>query len=217
VLIVTDAVDRYLEELRHRPDPVLAEMEAHAARHGVPIVEPPTGQLLAVLAAATAATRVLEVGTAIGVSTLYLARALPAGGLLVSFEVDADRHRAAGEYLARAAVADRVDLRLEDAREGLARLEPPWDLAFIDAAKQQYGDYLELVIPLLRPGGLVVADNTLMSGAVAEGRPVGPWSEQRVREARAFNERLLSHPQLEWGTVTSIGDGVGLAVKRAAS
>jgi predicted O-methyltransferase YrrM len=215
-MIVTDAVDRYFEELRHRPDPVLAEMEAHAARDGIPVVQPPTGQLLAVLAAATGATRVLEVGTAIGVSTLYIARALPAGGLVVSFEVDAERHRAAGEYLARAAVADRVDLRLEDARSGLAGLEPPWDLAFIDAAKQEYGDYLELVVPLLRPGALVVADNTLMSGSVADGRPVGPWSEERIRDARAFNERLLSHPELAWGTVTPVGDGVGLAVKRAA-
>jgi predicted O-methyltransferase YrrM len=216
-MIVTEVVDRYLAELRHRPDPVLAEMEAHAARDGIPVVQPPTGQLLAVLAAATGATRVLEVGTAIGVSTLYIARALPAGGLVVSFEIDEERWRAAGQYLARAAVDERVDLRLEDAREGLARLEAPWDLAFIDAAKQEYGDYLELVVPLLRPGGLVIADNTLMSGSVAEGRPVGPWSEERIRDARAFNERLLSHPELKWGTVTPVGDGVGLAVKRAGA
>jgi predicted O-methyltransferase YrrM len=215
-VIVTEAVERYLEELRERPDPVLAEMEAQAQREGIPIVAPATGQLLRLLVAATGAVRVLEVGTAIGVSTLHMARALPAGGSIVSFEVDPERHRQAGEYLARAGVAERVDLRLQDAREGLARLAPPFDLAFIDAAKQQYGDYLELTVPLLRPGGLVVADNTLMGGTVAEGRGNELWSDERVRDARAFNERLLTHPALETGTILPVGDGVGLAVRRAS-
>jgi predicted O-methyltransferase YrrM len=214
-MIVTEAVSRYLSQLRQPPDAVLAEMEARAAAENVPVVEPATGRLLEVLVAATGAVRVLEIGTAIGVSTLYMARALPEGGVIVSFEIDAERQRAAGEYLERAGVAERVDLRLHDAREGVVELEPPWDLAFLDAAKQQYGDYLELVVPLLRPGGLVVADNALMSGLVAEGRAGGPWSEQHVRDARAFNERLLSHPDLGAATVTAVGDGVGLAVKRA--
>ncbi len=132
----------------------------------------------------------VEVGTAIGVSTLYLARALPAGGQLVTFEIDEQRQRAARDYLQRAGVLDRVDLRLQDAREGLNGLErDAFDLAFIDGVKTQYGEYFESVLPLLRDGGLLVVDNVLMGGTVAEGRSDGHWSEDQITTARAFNER----------------------------
>jgi len=94
-MIVTHAVRDYLSASRADPDPVLAEMEAHGAREGIPIVVPETGALLNVLALAAGARRVLEVGTAIGVSTLYLARALPPDGTVVSFEIDERRHVAA--------------------------------------------------------------------------------------------------------------------------
>ena len=120
-MIVTAAVDAYLEALRPAPDPVLAEMESHAARDHIPVVAPTTGALLHVLALGRGACRILEVGTAIGVSTLYLARALPAGGTVISFEIDEQRHQAARGYLTRAGVIDRADLRLQDARAGLQR------------------------------------------------------------------------------------------------
>jgi predicted O-methyltransferase YrrM len=207
-VILTDAVERYLDGLRPAPDPVLAEMERQGEREGIPIVVPATGRLLELLVAATGAARVVEVGTAIGVSTLYMARALPEGGAIVSFEVDAERHRTAREYLERAGVAHRADLRLQDAREGLAQLEPPFDLAFLDAAKPQYDDYLELAIPLLRPGGLVVSDNALFGGSVVE-----EGGGEAARSLRAFNELLLSHPELRSATVLPVGDGVGLAVR----
>lgn len=209
-MILSDPVERYLEGLRPAPDPVLAEMERQGARERIPIVVPATGQLLELLVAATGATRVVEVGTAIGVSTLYMARALPEGGVIVSFEVDAERHEAARGYLERAGVAARADLRLQDAREGLAQLEAPFDLAFLDAAKPEYADYLDLAIPLLRPGGLVVSDNALFGGSV-----VDESAGESAQSLRAFNERLLSHPELASGTVLPVGDGVGLAVRRA--
>jgi caffeoyl-CoA O-methyltransferase len=212
-VIVTDAVSSYIDGLRPAPDPVLAEMEAHAARERVPIVVPETGALLSVLALASGARRVLEVGTAIGVSTLYIARALPPGGTVVSFEIDAARHASARDYLARAGVLDRVDLRLEDARPGLAALQPPFDMAFIDGVKSQYGDYFETLLPLLRSGGVLAVDNVLMSGTVAEGHSDGEWSQDQIVKARAFNERLLGDQQLV-GTVTPVGDGVLIAVRR---
>jgi predicted O-methyltransferase YrrM len=121
-MIVTDAVETYLASSRAGPDPVLAEMEEQGRQEGIPIVVPETGALLNVLAMACGARSVVEVGTAIGVSTLYLARALPDGGRVVTFEIDEARHRAARAYLERAGVLDRVDLRLQDAREGLAEL-----------------------------------------------------------------------------------------------
>lgn len=214
-MIVTPAVSDYLAATRSEPDAVLAEMEAHAAHDGIPVVQPETGELLAVLVAAGGARRVVEIGTAIGVSTLYLARALPPDGCVVSFEIDAIRHAAASGYLDRAGVAERVELRLEDARSGLAGLEPGgWDLAFLDGVKAQYFDYLELVVPLLRAGGVLAVDNVLMSGTVAEGRADGNWTSDQVATARDFNARLREHPDL-LATLTPVGDGVALAVKKS--
>ena len=212
-MIVTDAVSAYLAGLRPEPDAVLAEMEAQAERERIPIVVPETGALLHVLALARGARRVVEIGTAIGVSTLYLARALAPGGVVASFEIDEARHRAAADYLRSAGVSDRTDLRLQDARAGLAELTGPFDMAFLDGVKAQYGEYLELVLPLLESGAVLAVDNVLMAGTVAEGWGDGNWTDEQIAGMRAFNERLLTHERLE-GTVTPVGDGVLVAVCR---
>jgi predicted O-methyltransferase YrrM len=188
-------------------------MEERGAREGIPIVVPETGALLGALALCRGARRIVEVGTAIGVSTLYLARAVPDDGIVVSFEIDPDRHAAAREYLERAGVLERTDLRLEDAREGLEWLEGPFDMAFIDGVKAQYGDYFDALLPLLGPRALLVVDNVLMSGTVAEGRSDGHWTDEQIAGARAFNRRLLDDPELI-GTLTPVGDGVLVAVRR---
>jgi predicted O-methyltransferase YrrM len=212
-MIVTNAVAHYLNHLRASPDSVLAEMEEHAARDGIPIVVPETGALLHVLALCRGARRIVEVGTAIGVSTLYLARALPADGVVVSFEIDPERHAAAQSYLGRAGVSDRADLRLQDAREGLESLDEPFDMAFIDGVKSQYGEYFDALLPLLGRRGMLAVDNVLMSGSVAEGQSDGHWSQDQIDRARAFNQRLLDNEELV-GTVTPVGDGVLVAVRR---
>lgn len=212
-MIVTPAVREYLDATRPPADPLLAEMQAHGARERIPILDAQSGALLHVLARAIGARRIVEVGTAIGVSTLHLARALPPDGELVSFEIDAERRDAAQRYLGRDGLEARIDLRLQDARAGLAELEGPFDVAFLDGVKAEYKDYLRLVVPLLRPGGLVAVDNVLMSGTVAENRSDGHWSEQQIVTARAFNERLLAHPDLV-ATITPVGDGIALAAKR---
>lgn len=212
-MIVTEAVTGYLEEIRAEPDSVLAEMEEQGRRERIPIVQPEAGALLHVLALAAGARRILEVGTAIGVSTLYLARAVPDDGQVITFEIDPERQATARDYLERAGVLDRVDLRLRDAREGLAELEGQFDLAFVDGVKAQYGQYFDGVLPLLRPGGVLAVDNVLMSGTVAENRADGHWTEEQIATAREFNRRLLGDRQLA-GTLTPVGDGVLVAVKR---
>ncbi len=212
-MIVSDAVGNYLRQTRAPPDPLLAEMEEHGAREGIPIVVPETGALLHVLALASGARRVLEVGTAIGVSTLYLARAVPADGVIVSFEIDPDRHSAARGYLERAGLAERADLRLQDAREGLRELDGEFDFAFLDGVKAQYGDYFGLVLPRLRCGGVLAVDNALRGGRVAEAR--GNGSDEQAITVREFNQRVLEHDQLT-GTITPVGDGVLVAVKDGA-
>jgi predicted O-methyltransferase YrrM len=213
-VIVTDAVHDYLLESRPRPDALLLEMEEHGRRDDIPIVVPPTGALLSVLAAACGARRVVEVGTAIGVSTLYIARAMAPDGLIVSFEVDPDRHRTARAYLDRAGVGERADLRLQDAGEGLAELDHgAWDMAFLDGLKGDYPAHVELALPLLRSGGLVVVDNTLLSGLVAEGRSGGGWSEQAIATMRGFNESLLDRSDMV-SALLPVGDGVLVGVRR---
>jgi caffeoyl-CoA O-methyltransferase len=211
-VILTEAVSSYLESLQRPPDDVLAEMQEQGRREGIPIVVPETGALLHVLARTSRARRIVEVGTAIGVSTLYLARALDPDGVIVSFEVDPARHAAAQRYLQRAGVDDRAELRLQDAREGLASLEGPFDLAFIDGVKAQYGDYLDLLLPLLGRGAVLAIDNVLMSGTVAEGRSDGHWTDDQIAQMRSLTRHILSLSELE-GTVLPVGDGVLVAVK----
>jgi predicted O-methyltransferase YrrM len=208
-MIATNQTIDYLQRVRPRADPVLAEMEAHGDRDRIPIVVPETGALLQILALAHGARRALEVGTAIGVSTLYIARGLADNGTVVSFEIDAERHRAAQSYLGRAGLLERADLRLQDAREGLPTLSGSFDFAFLDGVKAQYGDYFELVMPLLAPRAVLVVDNALMGGSVADRED----RSEMASNLRAFNERLLSDPGLV-ATVTPVGDGVLVAVKR---
>jgi predicted O-methyltransferase YrrM len=210
-VIVTHEVEAYIAGLIPEPDPMLAEMQAHGRRDGIPIVHPTTGQLLELLAAATGAQRAVEVGTAIGVSTLHLARG---GAHVTSFEVDAERHAAARDYLGRAGLSERVDLRLQDASQGLAELEPgSFDLAFVDGPKYLYADHIDPVIALLRSGGLLLVDNVLISGAAATQEPMGHWDADRIQEMRRFNQRLAEHPQLRT-TITPVGDGVAVSVRQ---
>ena len=203
-------LERYIAGLIGEPDPLLAEMYEHADEEGIPVVEPATGRLLEIVATATGARRAVEVGTAIGVSTLHLARG---GARVTSFEVDELRHRSARGYLARAGLAERADLRLQDADEGLASLEGPFDLAFIDGPKQGYAEHIERVIALLRPGGVLIVDNVLVSGTIVTGVPAGPWTPQHIEWMRDVNRRLSSDPRL-LSLITPVGDGVALAVRR---
>jgi predicted O-methyltransferase YrrM len=212
-VILTKAVDEYLATLRGEPDEVLAEMEAQAEREWIPVVPPETGELLGLLARIRGASRVVEIGTAIGVSTLYIARALPPDGQVVSFEIDPARHQRARDYLQRAGVLDRADLRLQDAREGLASLQGPFDMAFVDAAKMQYGNYLELLLPLLAPRAVVAVDNMLMSGTVATGRGDGNWTEDQIEMARSLNARVVAMSEFE-ASLLPVGDGLLVAVRQ---
>ena len=212
-MILAEGLESYLRSLVPEPDPVLAEMVAHGERDGIPIVYPETGLLLEVLVALCGARTAVEVGTAIGVSTLHIARALGPGGSVISFEVDAGRQEAARGYLERAGLADRADLRLQDGAEGLEALTGPFDFAFLDAFKADYARHLALVVPLLRPGGAVAIDNVLLSGMVATSTAAGHWSEEDVLRMRELNADLIADQGLA-ATVLPVGDGVAVAVRR---
>ena len=207
-------VQSYLEDLRPERDPLLAEMEALARLERIPIVEWETGRLLATLVAALRPKRVLEVGTALGYSTLHMARELGADGRIVTLERDPERIRQALDFWARGGVADRIELVAGDALDSLERLPGPFDLVFLDASKTEIDAYLAKLEGRLSPHALLVVDNLLMSGeaALPEGLDTS-WSEDSLRAARATTRALMASP--EWlFSLLPVGDGVGLGARR---
>jgi predicted O-methyltransferase YrrM len=191
----------------------MREMEELAEREHVPIVHWETGRFLATLVRATEPGLVLEVGTAIGYSTLHMAEAL-GRGRIVTIERDPERVRQAGDFLARAGAAERVEIVEADAMEAIERLEGPFDLIFLDATKTEYPRYLELAEPKAADRAVLVVDNLMMSGDVAlEDDSEAFWSAENLATARAFNSELVSSER--WlGAVLPIGDGVGFAARR---
>lgn len=212
-LILREAQEAYLERTLPPRDPLLQEMEEAARRDDVPISDPEVGRLLEALARATGARRIVEVGTAIGYGTLCLARGAPEARIR-TIDNDPERLAVAGEYLRRGEVADRVDLLQGEALEVLRRLEPPIDLAYVDAVKTDYRRYLDLLLPAMTVGGLLLFDNLLWGGTVAEPPEDGEddQEDERSDALRAFNGYLMSHPQLR-AVILPLGDGVGLATK----
>jgi predicted O-methyltransferase YrrM len=211
--IFAEHVERYLERLRPERSAVMTEMEEVAAQDGIPIVHWETGRFLAALAGALDPAQVLEVGTAIGYSTLHIAEALPTGKV-VTIERDPERAAQARDFLRRAGVADKVEIVEADAMQAIAALPGPFDLIFLDASKDEYADYLRLAEPKAADRAALVVDNLLMSGDVAlEDDSKATWRPQSLAAARAFNQELISSER--WlGAVLPIGDGVGFAARR---
>ena len=211
--ILSDHVAGYLQDLRPERSPVMAEMEALAEREGIPIVHWETGRFLASLVKALRPELVLEVGTAIGYSTLHMAESLD-GGRIQTLEIDARRAARAREFMAAAGVAERVEVIEGDARQTIATLDGPFGLVFLDAAKDEYREYLELAEPKSAPRAALVVDNLLMSGEVAlpEGAATS-WAPDRLEAARALNRQLL-RSETWLGSDLPIGDGVGFAARR---
>lgn len=194
-----DRIDSYIESLFGGHDATLDANLADAKAGGLPPinVSPNQGRLLYLLAKMARAERILEIGTLGGYSTTWLARALPASGLLISLELNPDHAAVARRSLDRVALAARVEVRVGPAAETLRAMragsEAPFDFVFIDADKPGYLRYLELVLPLSRPGTVIIADNVIRDGLVMDEVP----ADENARGARLFNAALAAHPRLE--------------------
>jgi predicted O-methyltransferase YrrM len=210
--ILDERVEGYLRDLRPERSPVMAEMEALAEREGVPIVHWETGRFLAVLCRALDPL-VLEVGTAIGYSTLHMAEQL-VSGRVITLEVDAARAAQARDFWARAGVADRIELVEGDALETIEAVPGPIDVLFVDAAKEEYPRYVELAEPKLSERAVLVVDNMLMSGEVALPPDAETfWRPEALAAARGLNAELMRSDR--WlACVLPVGDGIAFATRR---
>ena len=209
---MADPIGDYIAGLFAREDDVLVTLREEADRHGLPpiSISPDEGRLLQVLLAAVGARRVLEVGTLGGYSAIWMARALPDDGSLVTIELDPAHAAFARRFVARARLDARVDIRVGRALDVLASLDgEQFDAMFIDADKEPLSTYLEWGLRLVRRGGLIVADNALWGGKVLDER----IEDDATRAIRAFNVRLAADPRLV-SIVVPTHDGVAVAVVR---
>ncbi len=212
------AVDRYVDDLLVGHDAALEAALQVSAKAGLPAINvaPSQGKLLNLLARVLGARAILEIGTLGGYSTIWLARALPADGRLVTLEIDATHAEVARANIAHAGLSQRVQLRLGPALDTLAQLAAeragPFDLSFIDADKPNIPAYFKWALQLSRPGSLIVVDNVVRDGAVIEAASL----DASVQGVRRLNELMASEPRVSATTIQTVGakgyDGFALAL-----
>jgi predicted O-methyltransferase YrrM len=211
--IVPEPVERYLAALNRGADPALVELARRGTEKSIPIIDAEVGMFLRVLARSIAASRILEIGTAIGYSGVWLAGGLAPGGLLLTVELDRATAEEARRNFAAAGLADRVSVIVGDASRMIAKIAGPFDLIFQDGDKHQYGPMLDRLVDRLRPGGLLVTDNVLWDGEVVPGFTAAPKRPADETQAiAAYNEQLAAHPALMTSTLP-LRDGLSISVK----
>jgi len=212
------SVDAYLSRTLVSEDQALRDALRDSEAAGLPSINvaPNQGKLLHLLARMQRASRILEIGTLGGYSAIWLARALPPGGRLVSLEADPKHAAVAAKNIERAGLESVVDIRVGQAEETLRAMidasEEPFDFVFIDADKTGYPAYLELSLELSRPGTAIVGDNVVRRGNVADPHA----TDARVRGVQRFLELIAQHPRLSATAVQTVGskgyDGLSLAI-----
>jgi predicted O-methyltransferase YrrM len=207
--VTVGAVEDYVYSMLPPRDEVLTEMEALAAERKIPIVGPAVGRILHQLALMIGAKSVFEMGSAIGYSTIWWARAVADGGRVIYTDGDSKNAERARGYFERAGVADRISIKTGDALELLSEEKQQFDIIFNDVDKEDYPRVFRLAVPRLRKGGLFVTDNVLWSGRVVEKNP----TESRTKAILEFNRLLYNSPEL-FTTILPIRDGVAVAIKR---
>ncbi|UKK97740.1 O-methyltransferase [Brevibacillus brevis] len=210
-MITNPAIDDYVSSLVPERSLLLKRLEQEAAEENIPIVQLPSAQVMRMLLLLHRPKAILEVGTAIGYSTIWLAEAAPEARI-VTMDIDEDRLVRARENIKEAGCADRVEILSRDATLGLSE-SYQFDCLFIDAAKGQYRVFLDLYLPLLREGGLVISDNVLFRGLVATPEEAGKRQRPMVDKLLSYNSHLMERPDLET-TFIPVGDGLAISMKK---
>jgi len=202
------AVEDYLYSMLPPRDEVLAEIEAEAAKRKIPIVGPAVARILHQLALMIGAKTIFEMGSAVGYSTIWWARAVGEGGRVIYTDGNPKNATEARGYFQRAGVSDRITIKTGDALELLSEQKQEFDIIFNDVDKDDYPRVFRLILPRLRKGGLFVTDNVLWSGKVAQKNP-----DETTKAIVEFNRLLYGSPEF-FTTILPIRDGVAVAVKR---
>ena len=196
----------YLESILPQRDALLTRMEAFAAEHNHPIADAEVAQLIRVLLRARKPARVLEVGTNIGYSVIVMGRELDPSSTVETIEIDRNTLMVAKRFVEEASLDCNVVFHQGAALEVLPTLDGPFDFVFIDCVKTEYGDYLDALWPKLARNAMIVCDNLLWRGQVAEGVHDAPTDA-----LRAFNARIVKDPRLVT-TILPVGDGTGVSI-----
>ena len=204
--LVAPELDQYIRDLVPPRDPVIAEMEAYAKEHDVPIVGPAVATLLELLARSIGAERVFELGSAIGYSTAFFARAVGKGGQVFYTDGSQENASRATGYLEKMGLADRVVIKVGDAVTALEATTGYYDVIFIDVDKDGYPAALQAAAPRVRKGGYLLADNVLWSGRVVDSSQ----RDANTEGIRAFNQRLFSLDEFK-SVIVPLRDGVAIA------
>jgi predicted O-methyltransferase YrrM len=207
--VTVPAVEDYIYSLLPPRDEVLTKIEVEAAKRKIPIVGPAVGRILYQLAVMINARTVFELGSAIGYSTIWWARAVGEGGRVIYTDGDRKKADEARGYFDRAGVSKQITLETGDALELLSEEKQQFDIIFNDVDKEDYPRVFKLAVPRLRTGGLFVTDNVLWSGRVAQKNP----SEASTKSILEFNRLLYNSPDL-FTTVLPIRDGMAVAIKK---
>lgn len=206
--IVDRAVEKYFYGLLPKRDAVLAEMEAYARRHDVPIIGPAVARMLAQLVQISGARRIFEMGSAIGYSTIWLARAAGSQAEVFYTDGDPENARRAQEHFRRAGVSGRIHVLVGDALELLKQTPGQFDLIFNDVDKHQYPAVFRLAVPRIRRGGLFITDNTLWSGRVARRA-----ADRYTRGIQQFNRLVYSSKDV-FPVLIPLRDGVTVCYRK---
>ncbi len=206
--ITVPDVEDYIYSLLPPRDEVLAEMEAEAAKKKIPIIGPAVARVIYQLATISRARRVFEMGSAIGYSTIWLARAVGATGRVIYTDGDKENAGKARRYFERAAVSDRITIHTGDALELLSEEKEPYDIIFNDVDKTDYPRVFRIALPHLKSGGLFITDNVLWSGKVAKPEP-----DLETKAIQELNRLMYQSPEV-FTTILPLRDGLSVCVKK---
>ncbi len=212
--IVTPYVTSYIRKKTVQKDELLLDIERYAAENSVPVAEPETARLLSVLTKLVRPKKILEVGCAVGYSSIIMARGLAEGGKILTLEYDTEMIKKASENIKRVGLEDTIHIAEADAKDYLWYIEgdESFDMIFLDGPKAHYIYMLDDCVRLLRKGGLLISDNVLFKGMTADDGHFVRRKVTIINRLREYITALMEHPQLET-SILSQGDGVTLSVK----
>jgi predicted O-methyltransferase YrrM len=206
--ITHPTMHQYLEDVRPPSDDILQEMEATAIERGFPYLGAQCSRILYQLAKISGAKRIFELGSGFGYTMYWMAKAVPADGMVIGTDSDPENCAAANDFFRRGRIADRTDIRCGDALQLLAPENGPFDLVYCDIDKESYPEAFEMSKPRLRPGGILIADNVLWSGRIADPSV----ADDETEAIREFTRRIFADPDF-FTTIIPIRDGMSISVK----